>query len=149
MDMDVKTSTLPALLAYLPRALAIGFFAPFPSQWFESQNSTGAMQLLVGFEMVPLYCLFPSMLVGMWRLIKRRTVESLMVPVFILCTAIPMALVVANMGILFRLRLHFLLPLLLVASGGLPLGIVQRWTGRMGALTWLSGASKGQAEHAE
>jgi len=149
MDTKVKVSTPPQLLAYLPKAIAIGFLAPFPWQWFDTAGSTGFMRVFAGVEMFLVYGLLPGMLVGLWRLIKRRTVESLMVPVFILCTAIPMALVVANMGILFRLRLHFLLPLLLVASGGLPLGIVQRWTGRMGALTWLSGASKGQAEHAE
>jgi hypothetical protein len=47
------------MVSYLPRALQIGFLAPFPSMWFGSGISPGAgmMRLLTGIEMAVVYVL--------------------------------------------------------------------------------------------
>ena len=121
MDPWAMISTPSKLLTYLPRSLLIGLFAPFPRQWFDTKGSTGIMRLLAGGEMLLLYLLWLSIGVGIWRALASRRPEPLFVLMFILLTAIPISLVVANMGTLFRLRLQFLLPLLLFTALGDPL----------------------------
>jgi len=121
MDAWAQISSPRKLLTYLPRALAIGFLAPFPWQWFDLAGSTGIMRLFAGLEMVLIYLLMPAMLIGMLRLVKRRDAGGLFIAAFILLAATSMSLVVANLGSLFRLRLQFLLPLLIVAAHGEPL----------------------------
>lgn len=126
MDPHVLISNPWTLITYLPRALSIGFLAPFPWQWFDTQGTTGGMRPLTGVEMLFLYLLLPAMAAGMWRTIRHPQVEGVFLLVFTLGAAVPLSLVVANLGTLFRLRLLFLLPLLIVAAGGDPLGVYGR-----------------------
>jgi tetratricopeptide (TPR) repeat protein len=119
MDVWAKISTPKDLITYLPRALLIGFLAPFPSQWLDTQGSTGIMRTLASADMVLIYLLLPFIGLGGWRLVRRPRLEGLVVLAFILLTATAMSLVVANLGSLYRLRLQFVLPLLVVAGGGL------------------------------
>jgi hypothetical protein len=126
MDPKAMIAHLGSLLRYLPRALAIGLLAPFPSQWFDTKGSTGIMRAFAGVEMVFLYLLLPAMLVGGWRLAASHRFEAYVLLAWIAMTAVPLSLVVANFGTLFRLRLAFILPLLIVAAEGGPLGVYQR-----------------------
>lgn len=121
IDPWAQISSPRKLVTYLPRALAIGFFAPFPWQWFDTRGSTGVMRTLAGLEMLLLYFLMPAVLSGVWSVLKQRRPEGVLLVAFVLLTAVPLSLVVANVGTLFRLRLSFLLPLLLLAAGD-PLG---------------------------
>ena len=126
MDPWARLATPQQVMRYLPRALAVGFFAPFPWQWFETTGSTGALRAFASFEMALWYLLVPGLLGGVVGLLKQRRPEGFFVLTFILLTAIPISIVVANLGTLFRLRLLFLLPLLLVAAGGDPIGVYRR-----------------------
>jgi hypothetical protein len=129
MDAWAKISSPRKLLTYLPRALTIGLLAPFPWQWFDTRGSTGIMRVAAGAEMVLLYLLVPAMVLGSWSLIQQRRPDGFLMLVFILLTAVSLSLVVANLGTLFRLRLQFLLPLLVVAAGGQPVQALRRlWT---------------------
>lgn len=105
---------------YMPRALAVGFLAPFPWQWFDAQGSTGAMRTVAGLEMLLVYLLLPAILLGVVRTLRARRPEGFLLLAVVGVMAIPLSLVVANIGTLFRLRLLFLLPLLLVAAQGEP-----------------------------
>lgn len=118
MDSWARIFTLPALVRYLPRALVVGLCAPFPWQWFDMKGSTGVMRLFAGVEVALVYLLVLPILWGVWSLLRGRRAEGLFVLAFIFLTAVPVSLVVANLGTLFRLRLLYLLPLLLVAGGG-------------------------------
>jgi len=118
MDANVEISDPHALIAYLPRALAIGFFAPFPWQWFDTGGSTGYMRLFAAFEMILIYLLIPGMMYGTWNILRNRRTDGVFLLAVVILTAVPVSLVIANLGTLFRLRLQFLLLLLVVAAGG-------------------------------
>jgi len=133
MDAQIEIKDFDSMTRYAPRALAIGFLAPFPWQWFDTHGSTGVMRLLAGMEMLLVYGLIPGILCGLWDALRWRRLEGLLLIACIVFTAIPISLVVANVGTLFRLRLLFLLPLLIVAAEGDPIGVYSRmWR-------WLAG----------
>jgi len=122
VDPRARISSLQELLRYLPRALAIGLLAPFPWQWGKTSGGMGVMRAFASLEMLLWYLLIPAILAGILKLFKQRGVAGLFLLSFILLTAASVSLVVANLGTLFRLRLLFLLPLLVVAGGGDPVG---------------------------
>jgi len=128
MDPQAMIANPRQLLRYAPRALMIGLLAPFPWQWFDARGSTGFMRTLSGAEMLLWYLLVPCAVVGTRRLLRRRRSkpELLFFLTTIFVTAVSISLVVANMGTLFRMRLLFLLPFLLVAASGNPLVSYQR-----------------------
>lgn len=130
MDPSAFISTPAAMLRYLPRALLIGFLAPFPWQWLDVHGSTGVMKGVAGAETLLIYLLLPALLAGLWRLLKRRRFDGYVLLGFCVVLAGAMSLVVANLGTLFRLRLLFWLPLLIVAAAGNPLACYRRlWAG--------------------
>jgi hypothetical protein len=118
------------LLAYLPRALAIGLLAPFPWQWFDTKGSTGVVRGFASVEMLLLYLLLPGLGAGAAQLLRRRDRGGLFVLALVVCSAAALSLVVANLGTLFRLRLQFVFPMLVLAAGGDPVGW---WRRRLGA----------------
>jgi len=126
MDAWARISTPQKLIAYLPRALTIGLLAPFPWQWFDTKGSTGLMRTFAGAEMVLFYLLIPWLLAGTWKLVKRRRADGYFLLAFIVGLMVPVSLVVANLGTLFRLRLLFLLPLLVVAAQADPVAFYRR-----------------------
>ena len=121
MDSGVEITDLQQLITYLPRALLIGVLAPFPWQWFDTKGSTGVMRTLAGIEMLCLYFLFPGILVSIWHMVKQGNAAGFFLLTFTLLLAMGLSLVVANLGTLFRLRLQFLLPLLMLAPAGRPM----------------------------
>jgi tetratricopeptide (TPR) repeat protein len=120
MDTWAKISSPLGLITYLPRALAIGIMAPFPTQWFDTKGSTGVMRVFAGFETALVYLLLPGMLVGTVQMLRSRRVERVFLIAFVWIMLGTFALVVANLGSLFRLRLQGLLPLLIVGVAGWP-----------------------------
>lgn len=129
MDPSAIISNPGRLLRYAPRALAIGLLAPFPGQWFDTRGSTGIMRALAGVEMALWYLLLPLSAAGTWRLLRRRRarLKSCFLLAAVFATALSISLVVANMGSLFRLRLLFLLPLLIVAAAADPRNLYRRF----------------------
>ena len=117
MDEEVDVSHALALLWYVPRSLMVALLAPFPSQWFDVSGSTGVMRFCAGAEMLLIYALLPSLLAGIGFIAARRQPEGLFLLIFAVVLTVTQALVIANVGILFRLRLLFLFPLLIMASG--------------------------------
>ncbi len=67
-----------------------------------------------------MYLLLPALLVGIWRMLKAPSTARLFLLLFIIGTAVPLSVVLANLGTLFRLRLLFFLPLLTVVAVGDP-----------------------------
>jgi hypothetical protein len=126
MDSWAQIKRLPQLLSYLHRALLIGLLAPFPSQWFDTKGSTGVMRTLAGIEMLCLYVLLPGILLASWNTVRRGDPAGLFLLTFIVLLACVLSLVVANLGTLFRLRLQFLLPLVMLAPIGHPMTAYRR-----------------------
>jgi len=126
LDPWATISSTGKLLAYVPRALSIGLLAPFPWQWAETKGSTGIMRAVASLDMALWYLLLPALVAGALSILRGRRLGPLLLLSFGLVAILPISLVVANLGTLFRLRLQALLPLLLVASYGDPIG---RWRG--------------------
>ena len=152
MDAQARIATPGEMLAYLPRGLAIGLLAPFPWQWFDRAGSTGIMRLFAGMEMLLLYALLPAMVWGIVEIIRRRHIGGLVIVAFAALTWVAMAVVIANIGTLFRLRLLFLWPLLIVAFADEPLERYTRFLRRFshgGAARPPSSAQGGRAAAGE
>ena len=144
--MDAQKEILQPfdLITYLPRALLVGFLAPFPQQWFDTSGSTGAMRLFAGVEMAVSYLLLIGLVLRAWRAIRlfgpigcvrlairRMPLGGWFLLVYGLVMGAGVSLVMANMGTLFRIRLLFWLPLLILVAAADPLGS-SRWR------QWLS-----------
>ena len=78
------------------------------------------MRTFAGVEMLFFYLLIPGIIRGLWGIVKHPRPETVFLLMVIVCIAVPLSLVVANFGTLYRLRLLFLLPLLMVAAYGEP-----------------------------
>jgi hypothetical protein len=116
IDTDVHFRSLKDIFVYIPRATMIGFLAPFPSQWFSRAKTAGrASRLVAGFEMVAWYML----LVGFLYFLVTGSVDvyiRIWMLVYTLSLVLLTALVVTNIGALYRMRFVYFLPILI---GGL------------------------------
>lgn len=116
VDVSVNFDNMEEMVVYLPRALQIGLFAPFPKDWIgEGSLAVNTfMRRLVAVEMVLWYgaCLFwvlalmrgPNLMVG-W-LLAAYALFSLLIFVY----AIP------NMGTLYRMRFGFWIMLFAIGT---------------------------------
>lgn len=105
IDIDVKYDSLIDLVLYVPRALQVGLLAPFPPMWVDVGVSPGAglMRFMAGMEMVVSYVLLVG--VGLLWVDLRSNRPALMVGILMATVLILiMALVVCNVGTLYRMR---------------------------------------------
>jgi hypothetical protein len=132
MDAQAIISSPRQLIQYLPRALVIGLLAPFPWQWFDARGSTGCMRTFSGVEVVLVYLLLYGLARGLrTAVVKPHRADRLLLLAFVVFAGCSISVVVANLGTLFRLRLQFLLPLLIIVAAGQPLNLLElvrsRW----------------------
>jgi hypothetical protein len=120
IDTDVRFRSTADIIAYLPRAMLIGLFAPFPRMWFAVGSQNGRLGRLVGgLESLALYVIELMALVGLWH--NRRRL-----PAWWLCMAsimgmMALGLVVTNVGALYRMRYLFVILLVILGSEGIRL----------------------------
>jgi hypothetical protein len=119
IDTDVSFKNAAEIIAYAPRAVQIGFLAPFPGDWFGagSKAPNTVMRRISGFEMVFIYAALLCLPYAVWR--WRCRVELWVVLFF--CTGMIMIYVygVPNVGTLYRFRYAYILSIAgLGASGG-------------------------------
>ncbi len=108
------------LIRYIPRALQIAFFAPFPSSWFatEQRNSSSLEIYISAMEMVYCYIAYIGLLY--WLVSYRRWNMALVVPVaFALGLTLLLGLTVANVGTLYRMRFPFAMIFVSIGMAGL------------------------------
>jgi len=107
------------ILRYVPRAIVVGFFAPFPKMWVQSGSFGMATRLLSGVEMLAMYVLYLGVAYCLWR--ERR--NSKMWLLFLVATVgvVALGLVVVNAGALYRIRYVFWIILILIGSHGFAL----------------------------
>lgn len=118
IDADVDFSGPVDLVRYAPRAIIIGLFAPFPNMWFATGQHVGRSgKLLAGFETLLIYFMELLCVVGFWR--RRRLFASWL----LLSTAVlgvgAVALVMVNVGTIYRLRYSFWMLIVVLGSGAL------------------------------
>jgi hypothetical protein len=118
MDGGVEFTSAGDVLRYLPRAMMIGFFAPFPNQWLASGVRVGrAGRLISGLEMSAIYGIEFLALVGLWR--ARSSLPAWLLFCVSVVGIMALALVVINVGALYRMRYAFIIPLCILGAGGL------------------------------
>jgi hypothetical protein len=117
IDSHVQFNGMADIIRYLPRAAAIGFFAPFPNMWFTTGRRLGSTgRLLGGLETLALYAVEGLAVLGMWRGRRRLSVWFLLLSSATGLTAL--GLVMVNVGALFRLRYVFLIPIIILGAEG-------------------------------
>lgn len=105
IDVHVRYESIFDLLLYVPRALQVGLLAPFPSMWIGDGVSPGAglMRFLAGVEMTVSYVLLAGVF-GLWLNLKNNRAELMVSIVMATALILVMALVVCNVGTLYRMR---------------------------------------------
>lgn len=118
---DVQFTGASDIVRFIPRAVVVGFLAPFPHMWFEAGSYGVTGRLLSGAETLVMYFLYVAVGVCLWRE-RRRTAMWLM---FLTATAglIGLGLVVVNAGALYRLRYVFWIMLIVIAAQGIHLTV--------------------------
>lgn len=119
-------SSIADLIRLLPYVFTTAWLAPFPRQWFDIQGTSGVFRVFGGIEMLLFYLLIPFLLCGVWRFIRYYQKNSLFLLVFIILASAAFGLVMPNVGTLFRLRLQFLIPWLMIGSLGFDMRVVKR-----------------------
>jgi hypothetical protein len=118
LDGYTEFRTLGGLFAYLPRAMEIGLWAPFPSMWFSAGRRVGHLgTLLSGAETFLIYLFQLMGLVAIAREPRRLALWFLVGIAVLGVTAI--ALVVPNVGALYRFRYIFWVLFLIAGITGL------------------------------
>ena len=108
-------------LKYLPRAIQIGFLAPFPKDFLASGNSVGRIgYILSGAEMLLWYFIFFGFF---YSLFVNLSVFRQLIPVFIFSVTIIIILtyVVPVIGAIFRMRQGYMIPFYIFGMYGLQL----------------------------
>ncbi len=114
IDTDVGFDSTGDMIRYIPRALQIGLLAPFPSHWFQSGSvaPNTMMRRISALEMSGIYiglCLFIVALIQM-----RKRLEIWMILAFNILLLLTFALVVVNVGTLYRMRYGFVMTLVAI-----------------------------------
>ena len=117
IDVDMQFNSTGEVIRYLPRALAIGLFAPFPDMWFTKGNLTGAKgRLFSGLETLMMYVIELLALVALWH--ARRRLPAWLLLLIVLMGVTALGLVVVNIASLYRMRYVFLTLLIILGAKG-------------------------------
>lgn len=117
IDSEVQITTTMDLVGYLPRAVMIGLFAPFPKMWFETGNQVSrGGRLLSGVETLAMYLVELLALLALWY--YRRLLSVWFLWLVAGMGMIALGLVVINVGALYRMRYVFLILLIILATEG-------------------------------
>jgi hypothetical protein len=114
IDRDVQFHTPGDIVRYIPRALEIGFFAPFPKLWLQAGSYGRAGRLLSGAETLAMYFFYIAVAVSLWR--ERRNLKMWFVFLIAATGMLALGLVVVNAGALYRIRYVFWIMIIIIAS---------------------------------
>lgn len=115
IDKNVFFNSTADIFRYLPRAIEIGFFAPFPDTWFPAGIRAGSIKwLLTAMETMAMYVVELLACLTLWR--NRRRLSVWLLCLIAAIGMLGLGLVVVNIGTLYRLRYPLLIILIIVAS---------------------------------
>lgn len=120
IDTEVTFNAAEDVFEYLPRAGAIALIYPVPADWLGegslAQNTL--MRRIAGLEMIWVYFALLILPYALWR--WRKRIELWLFMLFSFGMLLAHALVVANLGTLYRMRYPYLMSLVgLALIGGL------------------------------
>jgi hypothetical protein len=118
IDTDIRFHSIIDIIEYLPRALQIAFFAPFPSDWFKKGTTSvnTFTRRVIGFEMIVVYIslMFLPYVIWLWR--KRP--ELWVVLILAVSLLLIYALAIPNLGTLYRMRYCYTMILVALCIAG-------------------------------
>ena len=118
IDAHVEFKNFNDLILYLPRALVIGLWAPFPKHWVSVGMSVGrAGRLLSGAETFVIYLCQLLALVGIFR--APRCLPAWLLLTITIFGVTALGFVVSNIGALYRFRYLFWVLLIILGVKGL------------------------------
>lgn len=118
MDTDFVPGTICNLVGYLPRALQVGFLAPFPAQWMAdgSVAASTVMRRVISVEMLAVYACLLLLPLALWNF--RKKPEFWFVLGFLTLLTVIHVYLVPNLGTLHRMRYGFLTAVVGLALAG-------------------------------
>jgi len=118
IDAEVEFFRLADVTKYIPRALEIGYLAPFPTMWFTPGYKVGLIGRLVGgVEMSLTYIIEALACVFIWR--RRRHLDTWLMFLVTTTGVLALGMVVVNVGTLYRMRYSFWILMVIMAAGPL------------------------------
>ena len=130
LDAQAEFRNVGDLLRYVPRALEIGLWAPFPSMWFSAGRRVGNVGKLVsGLETLAIYLLQVLAVLALIR--EPQRLSRWFVIGIIVFGVTALAFVVPNAGAIYRFRYVFWILLVVAAMSGPDLSFAKRreWGG--------------------
>ena len=118
VDGNVYFASATDIVRYVPRALEIGYLAPFPSMWLQTGDHVGRVgRLLSGFEMMLTYMFEVFACIFFWR--NRKHFSPWLLVLTTAIGALTLGLVVINIGTLYRMRYPFWILLVIMGAGSI------------------------------
>lgn len=118
IDTDVSFHTAGDIIRQVPRAIIVGFFAPFPNLWLRAGKQVGySGRVIAGIEMLMTYMIEFLALFGLWTARKNLSAWFLVIVIGLGATAL--GLVVNNMGAMYRLRYPFWVLMVILGAVGI------------------------------
>lgn len=112
IDAGRAPQSASEMLLYLPRALQIALFAPFPDTWLQKPS---LIRLISVCETVLWYCIAPGLLFALYY---RRTLALAVTLMFAVFFMTVFSFVTPNVGTLYRYRYAYEFMLMVIAIGG-------------------------------
>jgi len=134
IDGDIQPRSAGDVLAYLPRALQIALFAPFPNRWLSDLTITNLISVC---EMLIFYVCFVGVL---FLLYYNRGPAVLVAFYFSIFFLLVNGFTLANLGTLYRVRYAYLFVILAIGILGWFLWLQRRGLLRR-AMSWLQAGS--------
>ena len=128
LDTEIELRGIADVVRYLPRAILVGFCAPFPNMWFTRGAQVGLVgRLISGAEMFAMYLILG---LGAFALVHQRNRLSFWLLFFIASVGcISLGYVVVNISSMYRMRYAFFVVLIILGMKGLTLmlpGLTER-----------------------
>ena len=139
---DADLSSFPKIFAFLPKGLFVAFLAPLPWEAFGAHGVAGVLKSLSLVELLLICLLIPFGVRGGWTLLRSKNALAWLLLIYMAIGYIVLALVLVNLGNLFRLRVPFFVVMLLLASAGGLFESVRQFGVRLGGL-WRHRAQTG------
>ena len=125
IDHGIHFNSMADIIRYVPRAVVVGFLAPFPSMWFDDGKQVGAGgRRLSGFETLITYIIECLALFGMWR--QRKNLAAWFLFLVVSMGAVAVGLVVSNIGTLYRVRYPFWAMLIILSAAAVDSLLVRK-----------------------
>ena len=128
LNDDVRFAKVTDIIRYLPRAVLVGYFAPFPNMWLTMGKQVGLSgRVLSGGESILTYLIECLAVIGLWH--RRRSLATWFLFLSASAGIVTLGLIVSNIGAMYRLRYPFWILMVIVGAGG-ACDMFARWKGR-------------------